>query len=143
MLSNINFNRAKSAKALPVFLRFTADRSRVTIETMSCRSLFVLLSHLYCLFYSVALSREKPWVIHTNAPRLRHTTWLQCLVIQRLLSTFMQVFFQGSLRLEVVPAAHLTARLRPNAVVRSQVEQEILLLLRVIDLATVWTHHLK
>ena len=86
---------------------------------------------------------ETPWVTHLP-PALRHTPRLQCLVVlQRLLSTFMQVFFQGSLRLEVVPAAHLTARLRPNAVVRSQVEQEILLLLRVIDLATVWTHHLN
>ena len=46
-------------------------------------------------------------------------------------------------RLEVVFTARLTARLRSDAVIRSQVEYEILFLSDVVDLVAVWTHQLK
>ena len=46
-------------------------------------------------------------------------------------------------RFKVISAARLTARLRPNAVIRLQVEHEIVFLLGTVDFEAVGAHHLK
>ena len=65
------------------------------------------------------------------------------LVISRARTTLASVGRQAGSRFEVIFTARLTARLRPNAVIRSQVKHEILFLSNVVDLVAVWTHHLK
>ena len=68
---------------------------------------------------------------------------LRLVILRRLRTTTAAMSLHGTQRFEVVSAARLTAWLRPHAVIRSQVEHEILSLLRVVDLVAVGTHHLK
>ena len=65
------------------------------------------------------------------------------LVISRARTTLASVGRQAGSRFKVIFAARHTARLRPDAMIRSQVEHEILFLSDVVDLVAVWTHHLK
>ena len=68
---------------------------------------------------------------------------LRLVILRRLRTTTAAMSLHGTQRFEVVSAARLTARLRPDVVIRSQVEHEFLFLFRAVDLVAVGTNKLK
>ena len=61
----------------------------------------------------------------------------------RLRATLAAVSGDRCKRVEIILAASCTFWLRSDAMIRSQVEHEILFLSDVVDLVAVRTHHLK
>ena len=68
---------------------------------------------------------------------------LRLVILRRLRTTTAAMSLHGTQRFEVVSAARLTARLRPDVVIRSQVEHEFLFLFRAVALVAVGTNKLK